>query len=430
MVSGRRRRLTAGRGARQEAESFLFAHATVPLVEEGWGDGTGERVPLRRFPWDGHAAGGAAGGGGGGEDAWPRAVPRVMQTDLAPTLALLTGALIPYGSLGALVPSLLPRPGGAGGAGSGAGGAGRDAGGAVLAAHRANAQQVQAFLEAYQAATRGSLPDEVRWARLRDAGARCAAARPRRAPVACSAAGGAGARGGGVSGGAAGGRHKGRLWRGVRRCCGRRRRSRAARRAGRRARWQRTGESAPARGGPAQGRAVRGDGAGGERAGDGGGRRHLLWVARETRAAWATFDEPRMAAGVAALVAAAALAARGAARDFRATAAGRQGGWRLAGALGACAALHCAGLFRSAPPAAPPRRLRRRAHATRARLLSARRAERRSRGARQQLLHPRRAWRRPLPRPRPPLPPPARTDWTRLVPPFVLTGHVSSLLPY
>ena len=29
----------------------------------------------------------------------------------------------------------------------------------------------------------------------------------------------------------------------------------------------------------------------------------------------------------------------------------------------------------------------------------------------------------------PPHPPPSRTDWTRLVPPPVLTGHVSSLLP-
>ena len=31
---------------------------------------------------------------------------------------------------------------------------------------------------------------------------------------------------------------------------------------------------------------------------------------------------------------------------------------------------------------------------------------------------------------RTPPPPPSRTDWTRLVPPPVLTGHVSSLLPY
>ena len=30
----------------------------------------------------------------------------------------------------------------------------------------------------------------------------------------------------------------------------------------------------------------------------------------------------------------------------------------------------------------------------------------------------------------PPPPPPSRTDWTRLVPPPVLTGHASSLLPY
>jgi hypothetical protein len=30
----------------------------------------------------------------------------------------------------------------------------------------------------------------------------------------------------------------------------------------------------------------------------------------------------------------------------------------------------------------------------------------------------------------PPVPPPSRTNWTRLVPPPVLTGHVSSLLPY
>ena len=30
----------------------------------------------------------------------------------------------------------------------------------------------------------------------------------------------------------------------------------------------------------------------------------------------------------------------------------------------------------------------------------------------------------------PPPPPPSRTNWTRLVPPPVLTGHVSSLLPY
>ena len=29
----------------------------------------------------------------------------------------------------------------------------------------------------------------------------------------------------------------------------------------------------------------------------------------------------------------------------------------------------------------------------------------------------------------PPLPPPSRTNWTRLVPSSVLTGHVSSLLP-
>jgi hypothetical protein len=29
-----------------------------------------------------------------------------------------------------------------------------------------------------------------------------------------------------------------------------------------------------------------------------------------------------------------------------------------------------------------------------------------------------------------PPPPPLRTNWTRLVPPSVLTGHVSSLLPY
>jgi hypothetical protein len=34
------------------------------------------------------------------------------------------------------------------------------------------------------------------------------------------------------------------------------------------------------------------------------------------------------------------------------------------------------------------------------------------------------------PPPAPPLPPPSRTNWTRLVPPSVLTGHVSSLLPY
>ena len=33
-------------------------------------------------------------------------------------------------------------------------------------------------------------------------------------------------------------------------------------------------------------------------------------------------------------------------------------------------------------------------------------------------------------RPPPPPSPPSRTDWTRLVPPHVLTGHVSSLLPY
>ena len=32
--------------------------------------------------------------------------------------------------------------------------------------------------------------------------------------------------------------------------------------------------------------------------------------------------------------------------------------------------------------------------------------------------------------PAPPPPPPSRTEWTRLVPPPVLTGHVSSLLPY
>jgi len=30
----------------------------------------------------------------------------------------------------------------------------------------------------------------------------------------------------------------------------------------------------------------------------------------------------------------------------------------------------------------------------------------------------------------PPLPPPSRTNWTRLVPPSVLIGRVSSLLPY
>jgi hypothetical protein len=30
----------------------------------------------------------------------------------------------------------------------------------------------------------------------------------------------------------------------------------------------------------------------------------------------------------------------------------------------------------------------------------------------------------------PPPPPPSRTNWTRLVPPSVLTGRVASLLPY
>ena len=107
MTFVRRRRLTAGRGARQEAESFLFAHATVPLVEGGWGDGTGERVPLRRFPWNRHAAGGAgesgaaggaAGGDGGGEDAWPRA-GRGAGTPPPPLPPVLTGhvsSLPPY----------------------------------------------------------------------------------------------------------------------------------------------------------------------------------------------------------------------------------------------------------------------------------------------------------------------------------------------
>ena len=39
--------------------------------------------------------------------------------------------------------------------------------------------------------------------------------------------------------------------------------------------------------------------------------------------------------------------------------------------------------------------------------------------------------RKPEPRTRTPqTPPPSRTDWTRLVPPPVLTGHASSLLPY
>jgi len=41
-----------------------------------------------------------------------------------------------------------------------------------------------------------------------------------------------------------------------------------------------------------------------------------------------------------------------------------------------------------------------------------------------------RAGRQLAPHREPPPPPPSCTDWTRLVPPPVLTGHVSSLLPY
>ena len=34
-----------GGATAEEAESFLFAHSTVPLVAQGWGDGTGNPNP-------------------------------------------------------------------------------------------------------------------------------------------------------------------------------------------------------------------------------------------------------------------------------------------------------------------------------------------------------------------------------------------------
>lgn len=132
----------------EEVESVLFAYSTTALL------------PLS--PRDAHtAAGGVAATRdfflgeyfGGEKRGWkervPGAVPRVWQTDLVPMMSLWLALPIPFGNLGAVVPSLVPSTGLA---------AQDDAN--LLAATRNNAQQVVHFLATYQKATGGSLPSD------------------------------------------------------------------------------------------------------------------------------------------------------------------------------------------------------------------------------------------------------------------------------
>ena len=85
---------------------------------------------------------------------------QVQQVDLVPTLALLLGAPVPFGNLGAAIPHV--RYGGACGTGAGAG---DDAGGgcasrALMTALRLNAAQVRRYLRTYSAAAR-ALPADA-----------------------------------------------------------------------------------------------------------------------------------------------------------------------------------------------------------------------------------------------------------------------------
>lgn len=76
----------------------------------------------------------------------------VAQVDLVPTLALLLGLPIPFGSVGTAIPCLQYAPTGIA--------AGNDGGDYALRALELNAGQVRRYIKAYEAAAAGSFPDD------------------------------------------------------------------------------------------------------------------------------------------------------------------------------------------------------------------------------------------------------------------------------
>ena len=133
-----------GGATAEEVESVLFAYSTTALLPLPPPDAhTTGVAPTRDFFVREYFGGEKR----GWEERVPAAVPRVWQTDLVPMMSLWLALPIPFGNLGAVVPSLVPSTG------SGA----QDAAN-LLAATRNNAQQVVHFLASYQKATGGALP--------------------------------------------------------------------------------------------------------------------------------------------------------------------------------------------------------------------------------------------------------------------------------
>lgn len=147
----------------EEVESLLFAYSSATLApleaESGRphahapGAAPQAMAPIRDFFWSGIGIDhklprqDSAGYSNRRPRGLPPAVPRIWQTDLVPMMSLWLAMPIPFGNLGAVVPSLIPSTGVPA----------TDAAN-LLAATRNNAEQVLHFLATYQQATGGSLP--------------------------------------------------------------------------------------------------------------------------------------------------------------------------------------------------------------------------------------------------------------------------------
>ncbi len=142
-----------GGATAEEVESLLFAYSTAALVppspstpRKAATAATARTAPTADFfsreyfagspprPWS---------------EQLPARVPRVMQTDVVPTISLALGMPIPFGNLGAVLPWLLRSTGSPT----------QDTNN-VLSSLHSNVQQVRHFLATYQKATRQALPTE------------------------------------------------------------------------------------------------------------------------------------------------------------------------------------------------------------------------------------------------------------------------------
>jgi hypothetical protein len=139
-----------GGATSEEIDSFLFAYSTMPLIHlppTAPSEGALRMVATRDFFTREYFKGEAP-------RRWtqkvPTEVPRVWQTDLVPTVSVALGMVVPFGNLGSLMVELLP-----------ASHTRHQDAYNVLAATRANCEQVLHFIETYQRATQGSLPPHL-----------------------------------------------------------------------------------------------------------------------------------------------------------------------------------------------------------------------------------------------------------------------------